>query len=563
MAHLLTPRDAEIRHFHMYCGVGGGALGFNRGQARVGRARAHMRCIGGIDVDPGAIESFTRLVGVPGTVLDLFDRQQFEDFHGHEPREDWREATADDIRIAAHGERPHIIFLSAPCKGFSGLLSGKNARSRKYRALNRCTLRGVRLVLEAWGDDPPELILFENVPRIQTRGRAFLDEITDLLDAAGYAVAETTHNCGELGGLGQNRQRFLLVARHREKVGPFLYEPPKRPLRTIGEVIGDLPLPGGDDAGLHRLPRLQWKTWVRLALIEAGSDWRSLEKLEVEDGYLKDLVLVPEYFRGSYGVQRWDDVSSTVTGRAGPSTGRFSVADPRPPRDLGRYEPYGVVDWEDQSRTVTSQAAPGSGPYSVADPRLDCNASDRRKRRFNNVLRVVRWDNASRCVTGAGGAKQAIADPRVGLANGTGYRNGFYGVRRTDAVSGTVTGSARHDNGPWSVADKRLPAPSEQCRPLIVSLDDTWHRPLTTLELAALQSFPADLVLASGSDSECRGWIGNSVPPDSAAAIASEMAETLLLAWAGQTFQLSAKPIWVLPISIALSVATPEEVHRG
>ena len=47
-------------------------------------------------------------------------------------------------------------------------------------------------------------------------------QIVDLLRAYGYAVAETTHDCGELGALAQSRKRFLLVARHIEKVPPFL-----------------------------------------------------------------------------------------------------------------------------------------------------------------------------------------------------------------------------------------------------------------------------------------------------------------------------------------------------
>ena len=34
---------------------------------------------------------------------------------------------------------------------------------------------------------------------------------------------------------------------------------------------------------MHRLPALHWKTWVRLAFVEAGSDWRSLNRLRVEE----------------------------------------------------------------------------------------------------------------------------------------------------------------------------------------------------------------------------------------------------------------------------------------
>ena len=41
----------EIRHFHLFCGLGAGARGFNRAQARVGNLQGVFRCLGGID-DP-------------------------------------------------------------------------------------------------------------------------------------------------------------------------------------------------------------------------------------------------------------------------------------------------------------------------------------------------------------------------------------------------------------------------------------------------------------------------------------------------------------------------------
>jgi site-specific DNA-cytosine methylase len=190
----------EIRHFHLFCGLGGGALGFSRGTARVGNMVATYRCLGGVDVNPTAIKDFERLAGVHGTVLDLFDEDQYRSFHSHEPPPGWREADVADIHTAAGHERPHIIFLSAPCKGFSGLLAESKSKSERYQALNRLTLRGTWLALEAFQDDPPEMVLFDNVPRIASRGRHLLDEIIALLRAYGYAVAETTHDCGQLGG---------------------------------------------------------------------------------------------------------------------------------------------------------------------------------------------------------------------------------------------------------------------------------------------------------------------------------------------------------------------------
>ncbi len=59
------------------------------------------------------------------------------------------------------------------------------------------------------------------------------------------------------------------------------------------------------------------------------------------------------------------------------------------------------------------------------------------------------------------------------------------------------------------------------------------------------------------SDSAWRERIGNAVPPDAAQAIAETMGRTLLMAWSGESFLLSAEPIWVQPIAVALSVQQP------
>lgn len=201
----INPPDVrEIRHFHVCGAIGGGAKGFNAGKARVGNMVAKFRCLGSVDVDAAANRDFQRLVGVPATTLDLFDRDQYIAFHGKEPPAGWREATPEDIRRAAGYEFPHIIFTSMPCKGFSGLLNETKSKTAKYQALNRLTLRGVWLALEAFKDDPTELFIFENVPRIATRGRHLLDQIVGLLQAYGYAVAETTHDCGDFGFLLRN-----------------------------------------------------------------------------------------------------------------------------------------------------------------------------------------------------------------------------------------------------------------------------------------------------------------------------------------------------------------------
>lgn len=554
----------EIRHFHMFCGSGGGGKGFNSAQPRVGNMIGKFRCIGGIDVDPGAIHDFKLLTGVDGTLIDVFDRDQYVDFHGHEPPADWLEITVADLHRAAGNERPHIVFLSPPCKGFSGLLAESKSKSDKYRALNRLTVRGVWLMLEAWRDDPPELIILENVPRIATRGQYLLDQIKGLLAQFGYAVAETSHDCGELGGLAQSRKRFLLVARHTAKVPPFLYEPPKKTLASVGSILERMPLPGDIEAAgpMHRVPALQWKTWVRLAFVEAGSDWRSLNKLNVEDGCLTDYLIMPEQRNGFLGVNEWQKPMGTVAGRSTVTNGNFSVADPRY-KASGEYQQYGVRVWNKPIGTVSGQSAPGGGAYSVADPRTGYRDSA-----HQSLYRVVPYDKNSHTVTGAthvAGGAMSVADPRpVKISDrkkGDNYfAGGHYGVTRWDEHTGAISSSAKHDNGSWSVADPRLPAPNKNLVAVIRSIDGTWHRPFTTLELAAIQSLidPEEhIVLHGNSDDAWRERIGNAVPPDAARAIAEVMGTTLLLAWSGETFVLSSTPIWVQPVAIAMSVDVP------
>jgi site-specific DNA-cytosine methylase len=559
----MTPRF-EIRHAHLFCGLGGGAAGFNQARPDIGTAAAEFRCIGGIDVDAAAIRDFGRIAGVAGTVLDLFDRDQYRAFHGCEPPADWREAGTAEIHAAFGHERPHVVFLSAPCKGFSGLMSESKSRTDKYQALNRLTLRGVMLTLEAYKDDPVEVYLFENVPRIAQRGRHLLDQITQLLQAYGYAVAETTHDCGELGELAQSRKRFLLVARHRDKVPPFLYEPAARPLQAVGSVLGRMPLAGDiDRAGpMHRVPALQWKTWVRLAFVEAGSDWRSLNRLQVEDGVLRDYLIVPEYRSGFLGVHHWDDSTGVIAGESGPTNGAFSVADPRAAANALQYQQYGVLAMDDTAGAVIGVKSPGQGTFSVADPRSATGFEGKGKYRITGYHEAA-GTVIARSDTGQGAF--AVADPRPAnqRVQGDAYlTNGHYGVVHWNAASGAVSAAAGHDNGRWSVADPRLPDARTQLVAVIRSLDGTWHRPFTTLELAALQSLvdpEAQLELDGLSDQAWRERIGNAVPPAAARAIAGEIGRTLLLAWTGQTFALGSTPIWVRNVAVAMTL--PGEVR--
>ncbi len=588
----------EYKAFFGFCGAGGGAIGFNRGDPRVDHLQGTFRCIGGFDVDPRCVRDFSRNVGVPATVLDLFDRQQFIDFHGCEPPLDWREATVEDIRRAAGNEHPNVVFLSPPCKGFSGLLSQRLSLTPKYQALNRLTLRGMWLMLEAFADDPPEFFLLENVPRIRTRGRDLLDQIIRLLNAYGYAVAETIHDCGELGGLAESRRRFLMVARYVPKVPAFLYQPPTRPLRAVGDVLSLLPLPGDPAVGpMHRIPQLQWQTWVRLAFIQAGSDWRSLNRLRVVDGKLADYLVVPERYADVLGVADWNQSMGAVTANAHATTGMFSVADLRQSRERHKNV-FRVVRWDQATGAITSGHSPTNGGGAVSDPRprnptfvkypvTDWNentgaviggddtgayaVSDIRAHGLfagKGKYFVTKYTDSCNTVIGGsttGHGAYCVQDPRPGVYRKAGdnyYTAGLFGVTRWESPSSAISGAASYDNGPWSVAEPRdcLPAAKDKLIAYIRAIDGTWHRPFTTYELAALQNLfePGEAFELDGnSDTRWRETIGNAVPPASAKAIADVIGTTLLLAKVGQTFTLSSQPIWVKPLARAISVNVP------
>jgi hypothetical protein len=92
--------------------------------------------------------------------------------------------------------------------------------------------------------------------------------------------------------------------------------------------------------------------------------------------------------------------------------------------------------------------------------------------------------------------------------------------------------------------------------PVIVAEDGTWHRPMTALELAALQSYP--LRLRDGSQLAFAGGrtlvlehIGNSVPPAAARAIADQLLVALLEASMGAfSLQGGSTPVWVVPATL-------------
>lgn len=576
----------------LFGGIGGESAGLLKSQVEYGGKLYRFNLLCSIDSDPVACHNHDLITGEKTAVqMDLFRRWQYVAWHGQEPPEDWQEVTPWDIWVAFKKQVPFFLFLSPPCKGLSGLLPQGKSESEKYQALNYLTVSGLEMALQAcleYGGGLPAIIQLENVPRITSRGKPLLRQIKKLLVKFGYAVSiRPDHNLGEIGGLGQSRVRFLIMARHEAQIPNVIYYPEKKPLRSIGDVIGALPAPGDTEAGgpLHRLPRLQWKTWMRLALIPAGGDWRDLNKVDWQN-----LRVIHEPRRGAFEVADWSEPSRAVTSTAGPgrSNGVTAVSDPRLQiGGEGKTNILRVQSADDTAMCVTGSAGPHQGGACIADPKLT-----ERPGRHPAQYRIVRADEPGPCVTGTrfGSGAIAVADPGISDRPGR-YTDKFrvqadgqpaatvtgttdvqsgaqlvadpriqsapradtMGVQDWSATAKTVTGSMDVHAGAAAVADPRIPADNEQGVWMIIAQDGTWHRPLTTYELAMLQSFPTHLPdgrpfqLEGCSDAKAREYIGNAVPREAAEAMGNVILLAGAQAEAGITFEMSWDPVWVAP----------------
>ena len=433
---------------HLFCGSGGGAKGFQmRG----------FKGAGAIDFDPRCADDIQRLTGEPCIIADI-GAMQPEDLAARVP------------------ECPDVVFCSSPCKGFSGCNPEKRAKEEKYQKLNQLALHGVHLAVMAWGRKKPRFIVFENVPLITSRGKDLLLKLIGLLQNAGYRIDTRFHCCGEIGGLGQRRKRFLLVARDPETTPEPLRKPPVQRLKTLGEIIEQYPVPRPENMGdsMHVLPQLSALNWLRLACIAAGLDWRALpsevrvvhcDSSEIE--HVCKVAFDPNEDRhaGKYGIEKWDNPSHTRIGKGRPCEGWNATADPRvhwrtegaAPGSWaanGRPDCYGVADPSQPIGTVRGTQEIQACKSATADARIGTEVKHR-KGRPNGPYGVGAADKPSHLVAGhaeIAATWAATQDPRLTCAP----RSGAYGIGDAAQPTGTVLGAHAVDNATSSVADPRL-----------------------------------------------------------------------------------------------------------
>jgi site-specific DNA-cytosine methylase len=401
-----------------------------------------------------------------------------------------------DMRRVVGDRRPDVYVATPPCKGWSRLLGKGRRMSDKYVRMCSLAVRSVWLALHAW-DEPPPLIVIENVRGMSTEGREMMDIIKRELRAFGYLFDIRTWNVGKIGNLAQSRDRCLFVARNPKRCPAFLMVPTEHPLRPCGDELGRLPPPTLDKASksMHKLPQLSAMNWLRIAAIPPGKDWKALPARIQLGGNPKDradprMNLGPNAHAGIMGVEHPGRPAHTVTGNARMQGTWGGVADPF----LARVDRHRL----------------GDGARGLPDLHV---AADRRRRR------------------GGVDSRASVAHP--------GYPEPTHWLVRDEAGGLVLLGPEITD---WD----------EICYLVIMTEDEpgvwSWHRPMTDLELAVLQSLPAEhngaMLALRGPSGKRREHIGNMLPKAVAKAIARACRATLDQPHA--TFQLVGKgKIWV------------------
>lgn len=455
---------------HLFSGSGGCSLGFQR---------EGFETLAAIDFDADACADLDYLLG------EQVSRCA-----------DISKMTTADLRRLVGKDRPDVLVSTPPCKSWSRCLPKAKRVTAKYQAMSGLAHRAVHLALGAW-KTPPPLIVIENVRGMNLEGRGLMEKIQADLRRHGYVWNIRMHNVGELGGLAQNRDRCLFVARLASEIPCFLMVPPHQRVRPCGDELGKLPPPIMDkrSKSMHRLPMLSALNLLRLAAIPAGKDWNALPARIRIGASPIDPRLTCEQWAGAYGVLDPDEPAPTVRGCHEVRQAPGAVADARlevDPRKqwatTGTYknrpQAYGVQPWDEPSSTIRGKQVTANSRSAVAHP--------------------------------------AYPTPTHRL------------VRDADGEL-VLLGPPIKD---WE----------EKCYLVIQAEDGSWHRPLTDLELAVLQSLPAyhrgEMLALRGPSGKRREHIGNMLPTLAAQAIARECRATLDAA--GDGFRLvGSGDVWV------------------
>ncbi|MCT2278648.1 DNA cytosine methyltransferase [Micromonospora chalcea] len=288
----------------LFCGCGGGSMGFHR---------AGFRTVGAVEIDEDAATAFTLNVGIAPIVKDI------------------RDVGGEDILAPAGLRRGELtlLFGCPPCQSFTVLR--RAAKPLDYDEQRRELIyEYLRLVEELY----PRHIAFENVPGlVEGRWRPYYDNFEKILSGLGYRFEQAVVDAAEYG-VPQRRRRVLVIGSRVTE--PELPSPThsaagknekgrkRLPFVTVRDTIEGLPaLASGEQDptdDFHKARRHSDLALQRLASLKEGQGRADLPS---------HLVLKCHKDHNGhydiYGRMWWDRVAPTLTsGCTNVTRGRFA-----------------------------------------------------------------------------------------------------------------------------------------------------------------------------------------------------------------------------------------------
>jgi DNA (cytosine-5)-methyltransferase 1 len=291
----------EIDVIDMFCGCGGVSQGFLSANS----ADLTFRIIGALDIDPHAVATYHRNIGLKPSQEDITnlstDNEKLSKFmEGLDRRK----------------QNPLVLIGCAPCQGFS------SHRKKDKRTDMRNSL------LEHFGEVAikinPDVIMMENVPDMFADKHWDHFEVTKRrLEDAGYHIQARIYNLAEFG-VPQERFRALVLAFKHDFCMPEPILTPQE-FQTVRNAIGHLEHIEAGQASMsdpmHRASRHSKAVVELISQIPKdggnrpkGIGPKCLDNARNKYGGYTDV----------YGRLFWDKPAVTITARCRtPSCGRF------------------------------------------------------------------------------------------------------------------------------------------------------------------------------------------------------------------------------------------------
>ncbi len=200
-------------------------------------------------------------------------------------KEDWHGAVVSPVL-----DKVDFLYANPPCAIFSSVGVSRTGVRTDWRTDARTNCW--RNIIELVGDIKPTVFAIESVQQAMTKGREFIQEVTDDMMKEGYSVTWVKVNASRMG-VAQTRKRFFLVG-HKVAIN---WATPRHAPVTVNEALKEVKDPGRI---YERASHRRWLRWVKAG--EPAYRWWDRHNAKPKRNELKQPIGRPAFMiRRLYG----------------------------------------------------------------------------------------------------------------------------------------------------------------------------------------------------------------------------------------------------------------------